>query len=59
VEAIYNYRLLWRVFDEVVRPLQDCTLTPGEVRLQAIKNELQRKYQRRCQYDVGVEGIND
>ncbi|KAL7325429.1 hypothetical protein PS15p_207908 [Mucor circinelloides] len=43
LETVYNYRLIWRLFDVVVKPLQDCIFIPGEVILNSLKNELARR----------------
>lgn len=43
LETVYNYRLIWRLFDVVVKPLENCIFIPGEVRLNAIKNEQARR----------------
>lgn len=43
LETIYNYRLIWRLFDVVVKFLPNCICIPGEVRLQAVRCELVRR----------------
>ncbi|KAI9470646.1 MAG: hypothetical protein EXX96DRAFT_622852 [Benjaminiella poitrasii] len=41
-ESVYNYRTIFRFFDAVVSASPSCAFIPGETRLQAINNELER-----------------
>lgn len=43
LESIYNFRLIWRLLDGVAKSLTEHRFVPGEVRLDAIKNELARR----------------
>ncbi|KAI8092363.1 uncharacterized protein B0P05DRAFT_583618 [Gilbertella persicaria] len=42
-ESAYNFRVIFRFMDVVVDALPQCEFMPGEVRLQAIKDELERQ----------------
>ncbi|CAO3669138.1 unnamed protein product [Rhizopus stolonifer] len=43
LETVYNFRLIWRILDAVAKSSKGHRFIPGEVRLNAIKNELARR----------------
>ncbi|KAL7312322.1 hypothetical protein PS15m_008093 [Mucor circinelloides] len=56
LETVYNYRLIWRLFDVVVKPLQDCIFIPGEVQSPNSCQRQQRKPNGHNQDDVRIKG---